>query len=96
MTTSASDSEKYIRNPDIVFRNMDGSGFLADQNNDAMYYLNETGTAIWHFLQDPAAVTDIITTMQAAFPDTPEQQIEQDIRTTFMRLVEKGMVIPEQ
>ncbi|MES9870896.1 MAG: PqqD family protein [Sedimenticola sp.] len=93
MDNSASLTALYARNPTVAFRNMEGSGFLADQDNEAVYYLNETGAAIWHFLQQPATLVEIAETMQAAFPDIPCQQIEQDVSNTLLQLAEKGLVV---
>ncbi|MET0084400.1 MAG: PqqD family protein [Sedimenticola sp.] len=93
MDKPASRTTLYTRNPTAVFRSMEGSGFLADQDNEAVYYLNETGAAIWHFLQQPATLLEIAETMQAAFPDTPGEQIEQDVSETLLQLAEKGLVV---
>ncbi|MET0087675.1 MAG: PqqD family protein [Sedimenticola sp.] len=93
MDKPASLTALYTRNPTVAFRSMEGSGFLADQDNEAVYYLNETGAAIWHFLQQPATLMEIAETMQTAFPDTPYQQIEQDVSNTLLQLAEKGLVV---
>lgn len=93
MENTELDNCRYARNSNIVLRKMDNAGFLADQNNDAVYHLNETATAIWNLVEQPTSISETIATMQAAFPDIPGSQIEQDVRGTFNTLIGRNLVV---
>ena len=94
MNATPTDDRLYARNPDVVYRELDGAGFLVDQLTDRLFHLNETGAAIWNFLEQPRKTEEIITTMQIAFPEIPHDLIAQDIKKTFRRLVKTGVVFP--
>ena len=71
---------------------MNGSGFLADPDSDRIFYLNETGTAIWNCLETPTPMADVIAILQVAFPEAPGAQIEEDVRNTFAKLLRKRLI----
>ena len=88
------EDEHYARRPDVELREMDGSVFLADNSSDSIYYLNQTGAAIWHFLNAPATLRNTIATLQAAFPGASDLQIEKDVRDLFRRMIERRLIVP--
>ena len=94
MTASDQDKILYTRTPDVVHRQMDDSLFLADQKVDSVFHLNQTGAAIWHLLEQPTAIQEIITTLNAAFPDIPCEDIEKDVHKIFRQLSNRGLVQP--
>jgi sensor domain CHASE-containing protein len=95
MTTSEQDKIPYTRTPNVVHRKMDDSIFLADQNVDSVFHLNQTGAAIWHLLEQPTTMEEIITTLNAAFPAISCDEIEKDVRKVFRQLSGKGLIQPQ-
>ncbi len=92
MKTSLVQSGLYSRSDNIVYREMDTSGFLADQSNDRLFHLNETGTAIWNILQTPIQISEILSIMKTAFPDTNVDLIEKDTQNILAKMITSKVI----
>jgi hypothetical protein len=92
MTSPEQDKIPYTRTPNVVHRKMDDSVFLADQNVDSVFHLNQTGAAIWHLLEQPTSIAEIIATLNAAFPGISCDEIEKDVRKVFKQLSSRGLI----
>ena len=85
-------TEIYARSPGVELREMSGSGFLADPDSDRIYYLNETGTAIWNCLATPTSMNEVVAILRTAFPDAPGAEIEEDVKNAFAKLRRKRLI----
>ncbi|MES9898302.1 MAG: PqqD family protein [Sedimenticola sp.] len=94
MSKATTDNRLISRRPNIEYRKVGSSGFLADQTNDTVYYLNQTSSAIWHYLEQSATMQELISTLQTAFPETPGLQIEEDVKSAFNQMIEKNLIAP--
>ena len=84
---------RYARNPQIADRRMDDDSFLVNPDNDALYQLNGTGTAIWHLLAEPMAVEEIAASFIEAFPDVGQKALRADIEKAIDQLSGRGLII---
>ena len=95
MTKAAAKRDVTVRrNPDILFREIEGESVLLDPDQGTYYTLNETGTAVWNLIEEPTPVTGLIATLLEQYEVTPEQaksevdKLLQDLQEH--RLVEMG------
>lgn len=72
---------------------MDDDSFLVNPDNDALYRLNSTGTAIWRLLAEPMAVDEIAARFTEAFPDVGQEAIRADIEKAIDQLTGRGLVM---
>ncbi len=83
---------QFCQNPEISFRELEGKMFLVNHSRDSLYYLNETGAAIWNLLKQPVSMYDVATILQQAFPDIHSRQIEKDVKDTFNSFSKDGLL----
>lgn len=83
----------FVRNPEVVQRNMDDSAFLVDPETDIVFYLNALSTGIWNILETSISLDDIINIVQKAFPDVPSKKIDQDVTELIKKMHKKNIVL---
>ncbi|MCP5067582.1 MAG: PqqD family protein [bacterium] len=88
-------SIRYRRNPDATERRIGDSLFLANPEFDSLYRLNETVGALWSLLEQPTTIDEAIEVFQAAFPDKPEDEIQEHATEMFLDLIEEGLAEPD-
>lgn len=76
---------------EITSHEIEGAIFLADQNGYGIHKLNPIGAAIWKLLADPVTVLEIEEIIIVAFPDTPANQIRDDIEVLIQKFLTVGL-----
>jgi hypothetical protein len=90
---SDSNSEtRFSRNPDILERRVDDTIFLVNPEDDTIFYLNPLSAGIWRLMAESISTSEVIHTIQQAFPDTPTEEIASDVSKLVEELIEKGLV----
>jgi len=84
---------QYVRNSEIVERQLDDEVLLINIETDSIFNLNPIGTAVWQLLQVPKGIEEITETLQLAFPRTSFGQIEEDLNKLLHQLVEQELII---
>ena len=86
---------RYVRVQTIAERRMDNTVFLVNQETDTIFYLNLLGSAIWQLLAEPTRATEVVKVVRLVFPDTPQEQIAQDVHALLGELSIRNLIIPQ-
>jgi hypothetical protein len=84
----------YTRRPGIAVRRLVDTIFLADQDNDALFSLNEIGSAVWTLLEEPQSTQQIVQVLLEAFPGSDEKLVRQDIKKLVLSLQRRNLIMP--
>ena len=84
------------QNRDLVLREVDGQIFLIDEAGGAIHHLNETASAIWRLLEQPASQNAVIREFRFLFPDEEAGRIKRSIREALRDLADRGILIRER
>lgn len=68
-----------VRNPSVLWRELDGEAILLDPQAGCSYNLNPVGTLIWKLLDGQHSEEDIVTAICEAYEVTA-QQAGQDVQ----------------
>lgn len=85
--------EYFKRNPTVTEREMGGKVFLAEPEIDNIVQLDTIATAVWRLLAQPISIEEIVTTVHTAFPNTPLDEIEDDITILIEDLEDDELII---
>ncbi|MGI9511698.1 MAG: PqqD family protein [Anderseniella sp.] len=69
----------YCRNPEILYREVDGEIFLIDDARGKIHALDAMAGGIWRLLEQPMTVYDIVATFSAAFPDRKSKDLRRPV-----------------
>ena len=83
----------FLRNPIIVERSIDDTVFLVNPETDAIFHLNQIGTAIWHLLTEPISISEAVATVQQVFPDVQPKNIAEDVSKLINEMSDINLVI---
>ena len=83
----------YLRNPIIVERSIDNTIFLVNPETDAIFYLNQVGTAIWQLLTEPINISEAVAIVQQAFPDVQPKNIAEDVSKLIDEMSDRNLVM---
>lgn len=86
-------SGPFARNPDIVERRVGESLFLAEAEGEAIFQLNQTGTALWRLLAQPAGLIDAAQIFHQAFPERDYADIEAELSDLLSDLRKRGLIV---
>lgn len=79
------------RNPDVVFRPIEGGGVLLNTKSGSYHEVNSTASEIWRALETPATETDVIRRLAEQFGDEPE--LDADIREFLSQLAARELIV---
>jgi hypothetical protein len=83
----------YFRsNSEMIARDVDGEFFIIDENGGAIHYLNQSASAIWRLLDEPATARSIISTFRFLYPDEDVASLKKSIRATLRQLSHLGVL----
>ncbi len=88
-----SDPGPFKRNPDFVERRVGESLFLAEAEGEAIFQLNQTGTALWRLLAQPITLEDAVVIFSAAFPERARADIEAELSDLLSKLRNRGLIV---
>ncbi len=87
------DPGPFKRNPHIVERRVGDSLFLAEAEGEAIFQLNQTGTALWRLLAQPFTLEDAVVIFSAAFPERARADIEAELSDLLSDLRNRGLIV---
>lgn len=91
----------YVPSEDVVYRDIEGELIIvpltagvggAEDEQDAIFTLNETGRAIWDRLAGRRRLQDVVAELAAEF-EAPPGQIEADVLGLAQELVKRKMLV---
>jgi hypothetical protein len=91
-TRLLADNAMIHRHHGAMARERDGQAFLTDAEEQIIFHLNPTGTAVWRLLEQPCQFGDLIATFAAAFPDSDTRELTADLSRLIRKLSGSGLV----
>lgn len=86
--------QTFRRNPDVVFRSIEGGGVLLNTKSGAYHEVNSTAREIWEALETPSTESELLERMVERFGNVPD--LESDIAEFVGMLTERELIIPDQ
>ena len=68
---------------------------MVDPESDDIFYLDEISRGIWRVLSDRGSLEDLVEISEAAFPETPKEQIKTDLRKALEHLSYADAILVE-
>ncbi|WP_281859570.1 PqqD family protein [Litoreibacter halocynthiae] len=81
------------RNRDLVVREIDAQLFLINEERGTIHHLNETASAIWRLLKEPATANSIIQTFRFLYPEENVWYLKKSIRSLLRDLTDKRILV---
>jgi hypothetical protein len=86
--------QTFQRNPDVVFRSIEGGGVLLNTKSGAYHEVNSTAREIWEALETPSTESELLARMVERFGDVPD--LESDIAEFVGMLTDRELIVPDQ
>ena len=67
--------------------------FLVDAASGELFHLDRSARGLWTLLAEPSEFATILATFREAFPDTPADRLERDLRQALATLMGRGLVV---
>jgi hypothetical protein len=67
--------------------------FLVDIGKGELFHLDRSARGLWALLDQPMEFAAILKTFSEAFPETPCDQLERDLRNALATLMSRALVI---
>lgn len=81
--------------PHQVYTTLGSEAVVLELQASNYFGMNDVGTAVWNFLQQPRIVSDVIEHIVNNYEVSPEQA-EVEILSFLQNLVDKGLVVVDQ
>lgn len=85
---------KYVRNPDVAYRVIDGEAVLVDSKAGTTFVLNAVGSCVWTALEN-ATLDELVVRVRQEF-SAEDADARADIEDFLSRLDEKRLVLVAQ
>ena len=91
----------YVPSEDVVFRDIEGEIIIVpltsgagstEDDEDALFTLNETGRAIWERLDGQRSLRDMVKELSAEY-ESPAGEMERDVLGLVTELLKRRMLI---
>jgi len=91
-------NSKIVKNPEFVFREDRNEAIVsrfseADDGNDQVYFINNTGRAIWEMCDGNNTLNDIVQKFAIHFPKVAVDELRIDISTYINDMIEKRVLL---
>ena len=73
-------STRIVRNPDLVHTEVEQHTMMLSVEAGRYFSLNPSGSRIWQLIEQPAAVADIVSTLEREFDVEPERCHDETMR----------------
>lgn len=83
----------FQRNPDIVYREIDGGGVLLNIKSGAYHEINSTAREIWEALETPSTEPEVLERLVVRFGDVDD--LHSDISEFIQMLEERDLIFAE-
>jgi hypothetical protein len=84
----------FRRNPDVVFRAIEGGGVLLNTASGAYHEVNSTAAEIWDALETPSTQPELLEEMRDRFGEVPD--LDTDIGEFIEMLADRNLIVPDQ
>jgi hypothetical protein len=83
----------FLRNSNLIVRDVDNQLFVIDEPGGQIHHLNETASAIWRLLEEPQSANDIIRTFRFLYPDENAAHIKRGLRDALSDLSDRDVLL---
>ena len=84
------------QNNRLVVREVEAQFFLIDEEGGTIHHLNETASAIWRLLDEPATSNKVIEMFRFLYPDENVRDLKRSIRSLLRDLVDRNILVREK
>ncbi len=91
--TRRASAKNFIRRPDALLRQGQGSFFLLHETGDEIFSLNDLGRAVWELLAEPLSETEAAALIASVFPEIPRARIERDVVNLFAAFRKMNLIL---
>jgi len=88
--SSINRSATVARNPEVLYREVEGETVLLDASSGTYYTLNETGTAIWNMIENPTPLAVVQAKLIETF-DVSHEDAWDGVLKLVAALAEQGL-----
>lgn len=81
----------FARNPDVVFRSIEGGAVLLNTRSGSYHEVNSTAREIWMALEAPSTEKDLVDRMAHLHKDVPDLDV--DVHEFLAQLVERDLIV---
>jgi hypothetical protein len=85
------DSIKVSRAQGAAFRQLDGKAFIVGARSNKLVMLNDTGSAVWSYLEAPATVSELALKLEREF-EVDQATARADCEGFLSKLVSRDLV----
>ena len=82
----------YSSKADVEVTQVEEDLFLVHPEKGAVYHLDPIGAGLWRLLAEPMEMEEIVTVLTAAFPDTPQKDVREDIAKIIAEMHELELI----
>lgn len=82
----------FRRRPGLALTETGAEAFLVSPEGDEIFHFNASGALVWQLLAEPLTLAQGLELLAAAFPHTPMEKIEKDLRALLFRLLQRGLI----
>lgn len=83
---------RILRAPGVESRERGGQAFLTDADETVIFNLNQTGSAVWRVIAEPASFGELTQIFSAGFPEQNPEALARDLSHLIRRMAERGLV----
>lgn len=85
-------SSRFLRSPDVGWREVDGLVFAVEPRTSTVHKLNSTAGEIWRYLSKPATLEQVSGRIRAEFDDCPPS-VEEELENHIAEMLEKNLLV---
>lgn len=83
---------RYRRRPDVNQTPVEDELFLIAEDSGDIFHLDRAAMSIWSALAEPASEAELLALFTQAFPETPADIIEQDLKAALTMLLDGELI----
>lgn len=84
--------ERFVVNPSVVFREMDGEAVLLNLDSGVYFGLDAVGTRVWTLLLEHGATAPVCAQMEQEY-EVGRAELERDVLRLVRELHQKGLLV---
>lgn len=81
-----------LRNPEIMHNDIDGEAVMMSIEQNSFYGIDEIGTQIWNFLENPTTPEKIITEMMQHY-NVEREKCESDLMNFLNEILNNKLIL---
>jgi len=85
-----------LRRQGVTEHRVDACAYLVSPEQDAIFFLNPLGHALWALLEEPTSVHEAVELLGPVYPQIPLADLERDMAAFFGSLLNKGLIQEEE